>query len=44
MPVKILYVEDNMMNFVLVKKIFARYDVDLLHAEDGPGALAIAEA
>lgn len=43
MAIKILYVEDNKMNFMLVKKILAVYDVDVLHAEDGKKAVAIAE-
>ena len=43
MTVKILYVEDNRMNFVLVKKILSSYDVEVLHAEDGPRAVVIAE-
>lgn len=43
MSVKILYVEDNKMNFLLVKKILSIYDVDLLHAEDGETAVEVAE-
>jgi two-component system cell cycle response regulator DivK len=43
MAVKILYVEDNKMNFLLVKKILSVYDVDLLHAEDGETAVEVAE-
>lgn len=43
MTVKILYVEDNRMNFVLVKKILSPYDVEVLSAEDGPSAIVIAE-
>jgi CheY-like chemotaxis protein len=43
MAVKILYVEDNKMNFLLVKKILSVYDVDVYHAEDGGKAVTIAE-
>ncbi len=43
MAVKILYVEDNKMNFLLVKKILSVYDVDVHHAEDGGKAVRIAE-
>ncbi len=42
MTLKILYVEDNRMNFLLVKKILSVYDVDLLAAEDGRKALEVA--
>lgn len=42
MSVKILYVEDNRMNFLLVKKILGAYDVELLGAEDGKKALQMA--
>jgi two-component system cell cycle response regulator DivK len=44
MNVKILYVEDNKMNFLLVKKILSIYDVTVLHAEDGERAVSLAEA
>jgi two-component system cell cycle response regulator DivK len=44
MAIKILYVEDNKMNFLLVKKILSIYNVDVLHAEDGNKAVKIAEA
>ena len=43
MAVKILYVEDNKMNFLLVKKILSVYDVDVHHAENGGKAVKIAE-
>ena len=43
MTVKILYVEDNKMNFLLVKKILSVYDVDVFHAENGERAVKIAE-
>ncbi len=43
MAVKILYVEDNKMNFLLVKKILSVYDVDVHHAENGAKAVTIAE-
>ena len=43
MTVKILYVEDNKMNFLLVKKILSVYDVILHHAENGEKAVNIAE-
>ena len=42
MTVKILYVEDNRMNFLLVKKILSVYDVELIGAEEGVRALELA--
>jgi CheY-like chemotaxis protein len=44
MAAKILYVEDNMMNFLLVRKILAAYtSIEVLHAPDGARAVEIAE-
>jgi CheY-like chemotaxis protein len=42
MTLKILYVEDNRMNFLLVKKILSVYDVELIGAEEGNKALELA--
>lgn len=39
MSKKILYVEDNYMNYLLVKKIFKESDVVIERAEDAPTAL-----
>ena len=39
MAKRILYVEDNYMNFLLVKKIFKSSDVVIDRAEDAPAAM-----
>jgi len=39
MAKRILYVEDNYMNFLLVKKIFKSSDVVIERAEDAPAAM-----
>jgi len=44
MPIRILYVEDNKMNFLLVRKILSQYpSVEVLHAEDGDAAVLVAQ-
>jgi two-component system cell cycle response regulator DivK len=42
MALTILYVEDNRMNFLLVRKILSAYDVEVIGAEDGTTALEMA--